>query len=146
MNFWTKPKINLLNIFSTNSSEQIESYISQHLFPGTHPVIFSSARVGIMCILKTLRISRGSNVLVPKYGSHCLWNSIGSIANPTSIESEKISTVVSYKDEHSQYNSKKNQSYKNILPPLRILNSKNEKELINDLDKINFSIKTFMAA
>ena len=109
MNFWTKPKINLLNIFSTNSSEQIESYISQHLFPGTHPVIFSSARVGIMCILKTLRISRGSNVLVPKYGSHCLWNSIGSIANPTSIESEKISTVVSYKDEHSQYNSKKNQ-------------------------------------
>jgi 4-hydroxy-tetrahydrodipicolinate synthase len=37
------------------------------------------------------------------------------------------------------YYSKKNQSYKNILPPLSILNPKDEKELIDNLDKLNFS-------
>ena len=109
MDFWTKPKLNLLNIFSTNSTEEIEDYISEQLFPGTYPVIFSSARVGIKCILNTLGISRGSNVLIPRFGSHCLWNSIGSIANPTSVESEKISAVVSYKKEYSQYASKHKQ-------------------------------------
>ena len=45
---------------------------------------------------------------------------------------------------HTFY-SKKNQSYKNVLPPLSILNSKDEQELINNLDKINFSIKSLMA-
>jgi 4-hydroxy-tetrahydrodipicolinate synthase len=42
--------------------------------------------------------------------------------------------------------SKKNQSYKNVLPPLSILNSKDEQELISDLEKLNFSIKSLMAA
>ena len=31
--------------------------------------------------------------------------------------------------------------YKNVLPPLSILNSKDEKELINNLEKLNFSTK-----
>jgi 4-hydroxy-tetrahydrodipicolinate synthase len=46
---------------------------------------------------------------------------------------------------HTFY-SKKNQSYKNVLPPLNTLNSKDEQELINNLDKLNFSIKSLMAA
>jgi 4-hydroxy-tetrahydrodipicolinate synthase len=46
---------------------------------------------------------------------------------------------------HTFY-SKKNRFYKNVLPPLSILNSKDEQELINELDKINFSIKSLMAA
>tara|TARA_B110000008_G_scaffold144708_1_gene146499 strand:- start:1658 stop:2542 length:885 start_codon:yes stop_codon:yes gene_type:complete len=44
------------------------------------------------------------------------------------------------------YCSKKKQYYKNVLPPLSILNSKDEKELINNLDKLKFSIKLLMAA
>ena len=36
--------------------------------------------------------------------------------------------------------------YKNLLPPLSILNSKDEKELINNLNKLNFSLKPSMAA
>ena len=44
------------------------------------------------------------------------------------------------------YYSKKNDYYKNVLPPLSILNSKDEKELIDSLDKVNFSIKSLMAA
>ena len=44
------------------------------------------------------------------------------------------------------YYSKHNQFYKNVLPPLNILNSKDEKELIENLEKLNFSIKPSMAA
>ena len=46
---------------------------------------------------------------------------------------------------HSFY-SKKDYYYKNILPPLSILNSQDEQELFGNLDKINFSIKSLMAA
>ena len=46
---------------------------------------------------------------------------------------------------HSFY-SKKNQFYKNVLPPLSILNSKNEKDLIDNLDKLSFSINSLMTA
>jgi 4-hydroxy-tetrahydrodipicolinate synthase len=46
---------------------------------------------------------------------------------------------------HTFY-AKKNKSYKNILPPLSTLNSKDEQELISNLDKFDFSIKSLMAA
>ena len=41
---------------------------------------------------------------------------------------------------------KKNSYYKNVLPPLSILNSQNENELINNLEKLNFSINSLKAA
>ena len=44
------------------------------------------------------------------------------------------------------YYSKIDQSYKNVLPPLSILGPGDEKELIENLDKLNFSIKSLMAA
>ena len=46
---------------------------------------------------------------------------------------------------HTFY-SKNDLIYKNVLPPLSILSSKEEKELIDNLEKLNFSIKTTMAA
>ena len=42
--------------------------------------------------------------------------------------------------------SQENKIYKNILPPLRLLNSKEEKELIETLKNLNFTIKSKMAA
>ena len=44
------------------------------------------------------------------------------------------------------YYSKNDSYYKNVLPPLSILNSQEEKELINNLEKLNFSIKSLKAA
>ena len=44
------------------------------------------------------------------------------------------------------YYSKNDLIYKNVLPPLSILNSKEEKELIDSLEKLNFSIKTKLVA
>ena len=46
---------------------------------------------------------------------------------------------------HTFY-STKDQFYKNVLPPLNTLNLKDEQELIDNLDKLNFSIKSLMAA
>ena len=40
----------------------------------------------------------------------------------------------------------KDDIYKNLLPPLRTLDKTEEKDLINSLDKLNFSIKSLMAA
>ena len=44
------------------------------------------------------------------------------------------------------YFGKYNQSYMNVLPPLNTLNSQDEKELMKNLEKLNFSIKSLMAA
>ena len=41
---------------------------------------------------------------------------------------------------------KKDKRYRNLLPPLSVLNSKDEKELIDNLNKLNFSLKQSMAA
>ena len=43
------------------------------------------------------------------------------------------------------YFGKYNQSYLNVLPPLNTLNSQDENELIKNLEKLNFSIKSLMA-
>ena len=42
--------------------------------------------------------------------------------------------------------SKEDEAFKNILPPLRLLNQKEEKKLIQDLKDLNFKISTSMAA
>ena len=44
------------------------------------------------------------------------------------------------------YYSKKNEYYRNVLPPLSILNSQDESELTNNLEKLNFSINSLKAA
>ena len=46
---------------------------------------------------------------------------------------------------HSYY-SKTNGIYKNVLPPLSILKSQDEKDLINELEKLNFLTKPTMVA
>ena len=46
---------------------------------------------------------------------------------------------------HTFYKHKDN-AYKNLLPPLRILNKDEESDLLNNLEKFNFSLKSSMAA
>ena len=46
---------------------------------------------------------------------------------------------------HTFYN-KKDRIYQNLLPPLRVLDTKSQKELFKNLEKLNFSIKSLMAA
>ena len=44
------------------------------------------------------------------------------------------------------YYSKHGENYQNVLPPLSILKSKDEKDLTRNLDKLNFSLKPLMVA
>ena len=44
------------------------------------------------------------------------------------------------------YSSQENKIYKNILPPLSLLNESDEKKLINDLKELNFTNKSSLAA
>tara|TARA_Y100000591_G_scaffold230859_1_gene201803 strand:- start:218 stop:373 length:156 start_codon:yes stop_codon:yes gene_type:complete len=44
------------------------------------------------------------------------------------------------------YFGKENKYYKNLLPPLSILDAKDELGLINNLEKLNFSLKNNKAA
>ena len=46
---------------------------------------------------------------------------------------------------HTFY-SKENEIYRNILPPLRLLNSKEEKDLMENLKNLNFKLNSKMAA
>ena len=46
---------------------------------------------------------------------------------------------------HTFY-SRENEIYKNILPPLKLLNSSEEKDLIENLKNLNFKLKSKMAA
>ena len=41
---------------------------------------------------------------------------------------------------------KNEKCYRNLLPPLSILNSKNEKDMINNFEKLNFHLNKSMAA
>ncbi len=58
------------------------------------------------------------------------------------LEFEKYNLISSL---HT-YFGKQDKSYRNLLPPLSVLNSKDEEELINNLGKLNFSLKPSMAA
>ena len=46
---------------------------------------------------------------------------------------------------HTFY-SKENEIYKNILPPLRLLNTNDEKDLLNNLKSLNFKLNSKLAA
>ncbi len=46
---------------------------------------------------------------------------------------------------HTFFKSKDN-IYENLLPPLRILNKEEEIELLNNLEKLDFSFKSSMVA
>ena len=58
------------------------------------------------------------------------------------VEFEKYNLISGL---HTFY-KKKESIYENLLPPLRVLDAKSEKELINNLEQLDFSIKSLMAA
>jgi 4-hydroxy-tetrahydrodipicolinate synthase len=66
--------------------------------------------------------------------------------NKTQTDNQKLCEVRNTFEKHNlisglhSYYSKIDPLYKNVLPPLSILNSKNEKQLFNNLEKLNFSI------
>lgn len=99
MEFWTKPKFYFRDLFGGVDAKDIEIYVENNIFRGSHVVLFPSARMGIQVILNYLGAARGTNVLVSKFSSHCLWSSIGLVANPTSVYGPGIDFVLNFRGE-----------------------------------------------
>ncbi len=74
------------------------------------------------------------------------------VSKKTQTENEKLINVRSAFDKYNlisglhSYCAKKNDIFKNILPPLTLLTKENEKELFENLKNLNFKIKSLLAA
>ena len=84
-------------------------------------------------------------------GIHRLWKkNLINMMNPSS--NQKLIDVRSTFERYNlisalhTYCSQENNIYKNILPPLSLLNKKDEKDLMDKLKNLNFSIKSLLAA
>ena len=77
---------------------------------------------------------------------------MNSFLNKEQIYNQKLINV---RNEFEKYNlisalhtfkSKEDESYKNLLPPLGILNNEDDYSLINNLKKLNFDLNSQLAA
>ena len=74
------------------------------------------------------------------------------ISNKAQTENQKLIDVRTAFDDHNlisglhSYCAQENKIYKNILPPLSLLNEKDEKDLMEKLKNLNFTNKSSMAA
>ncbi len=74
------------------------------------------------------------------------------ISKKVQTENEKLINVRSAFDKYNlisglhSYCAKKNDIFKNVLPPLTLLTKENEKELFENLENLNFKIKSLLAA
>lgn len=66
------------------STEDIESHLKQ-LYPDCYPVLFSSARAGILATLKQLGLGRPDLVWCPPYSSHCIFDAVSRICTPITV-------------------------------------------------------------
>ena len=74
------------------------------------------------------------------------------ISKKTQTENEKLINVRSAFDKYNlisglhSYCAKENDIFRNVLPPLTLLNKENERELFENLKSLNFKIKSLLAA
>jgi len=74
------------------------------------------------------------------------------ISNKTQTENQKLIDVRTVFDQYNlisglhSYCAQENKIYKNILPPLSLLDQKDEKDLMEKLKNLNFTNKSLMAA
>lgn len=71
---------------------EIESTLTQRF--GVDAVLLPSARAGIASILEFYGISRKHQVYAPNYSSHCVWDAIGRVSNPTTILREGVDVIL----------------------------------------------------
>jgi putative PLP-dependent aminotransferase (TIGR04422 family) len=84
---WPSPQkfkySNKIQRFPTKKLNMIENFFAKK-YNSKYCVLTSSARVGILLILKFKKYNRSKLVKIPKWSSHCLYNSIGSLTNISS--------------------------------------------------------------
>ncbi len=104
---WPEAKFSSLSFFKKTHSDTVEAELKT-LYPNVFPVLFSSARAGLVNLLIFLKANKLTNVWTPLYSSHCVLESISRIGFPCSdILNAQISVVYhqwGYKQEYSSQN------------------------------------------
>jgi putative PLP-dependent aminotransferase (TIGR04422 family) len=77
---WPKPVAPAVRIQRT-SAEALEAALAA-MFPGAHPVAFSSGRAGLSAIVASIGLGRLDCVSVPGYSSHCVLEAVSRFATP----------------------------------------------------------------
>ena len=111
------------------------------VLPGSESKLFKGLQLGCSGII-TATCNATSNLARKVYDDFIAGNE--QTANQKLCDIRNIFERYNLISGLHTYYAKKNQIYKNILPPLNILNSKDEKDLIENLDKLNFSLKSIM--
>jgi len=94
---WPEPRSPVISdLFGHEvSSDTIESLLRNE-YPGTDPVLFSSARAGMTAVLIQLGLVRPDLVWVPGFSSHCVLEAIAHVATPSQSASETLSAALIY--------------------------------------------------
>ena len=74
------------------------------------------------------------------------------ISKKDQVYDQKLKNIRSVFDKYNlisglhTFYSKEDEDYKNVLPPLRVLNDQEKRELLDSLDSLNFTLKSQLAA
>ena len=113
------------------------------IFPGTEKKLLKGLKLGCSGIISAVCNVTGS---IARKVFDDFYNKKEQTFN------EKLCSVRSIFDEYNlisalhSYMSIKDDNFKNLLPPLVLLNSKEKKDLINKLNNLQFIIKNNLAA
>jgi len=86
----------------------IEAELSRNF--GVEAVLLPSGRASLAAILEFCEISRKHVVYAPKWSSHCVWDVISRVANPTSILQPQVDVVIAVHKWGAQFSAELNSS------------------------------------
>lgn len=92
---WPRPHLRLdAWIPDRCNTAQVERRLAQ-IYPGSNPVLFSSARAGLHALMRHLGLTRAELVWTPRFSSHCVIDAIARRATPSTwFLPERLSAVL----------------------------------------------------
>lgn len=114
LSIWPKPQKYKFNKRKTQFSKKRVEYIEKffaHKYNSKYSILTTSARVGIILTLKFKKFTRSRILEIPKWSSHCLYSSIGSITNISCDDKNADGSLIV----HHLGNSHSKQKTKNFL-------------------------------
>jgi hypothetical protein len=92
---WMQPAVESIDPADGDAAslvDDVERFFEEFLH--TRPVAFPSARAALSAIFTVANLTRARTVYAPPWSSHCLWDTIGRYANPTSRWSPGIDAAI----------------------------------------------------
>jgi putative PLP-dependent aminotransferase (TIGR04422 family) len=80
---WPKSRFRLRELvpYRSGAGAEVEACLTD-MFPGTHPVLVSSGRAGIVLTLQMMKLGRPDFVGIAPFSSACIFQSVGEVATP----------------------------------------------------------------